>query len=66
MEKSCGLLEGSYPVIVLVGVEEGQKDLLISFRENCFKSREILFMVRNSNKKIYSLRAIGKLKKLLK
>ena len=56
-------MEESYPVIVLVGVEEGQKDLLTFFRENCFKSREILFMVRNSNKKIYSLRAIGKLKK---
>ena len=56
-------MEESYPVIVLVGVEEGKKDLVISFRENHFKSREILFMVRNSNKKVYSLRAIGKLKK---
>lgn len=58
-------MEESYPVIVLVGVEEGKKDLVISFRENHFKSREILFMVRNSNKKVYSLRAIGKLKKII-
>lgn len=41
-------LEESYPVIVLVGVEEGQKDLIISFRKTTLL-REILFMVRNSN-----------------